>query len=69
MTSHLSNPHDSFFKDLFSRQEAAHDFLKHYLPPEVVATLNLDHLDIRKDSFIDPDLQAHFSDILYKEIS
>ena len=34
MTGYLTNPHDSFFKDLFSRQEAAHDFLKHYLPPE-----------------------------------
>lgn len=64
-TSH-TNPHDSFFKDLFTRQEAAHHFLKHQLPPSVAAVLDPNRLEIRKDSFIDPDLQAHFSDILYR---
>jgi len=66
MNDYLTNPHDSFFKDLFTRQEAAHDFLKLYLPPEVAAALDPDRLDIRKDSFIDPELQEHFSDILYR---
>ena len=66
MSDYLTNPHDSFFKDLFSRQEAAHDFLKLYLPPEVAAALDPDRLEIRKDSFIDPELQSHFSDILYR---
>ncbi|MBE7471959.1 MAG: Rpn family recombination-promoting nuclease/putative transposase [Anaerolineales bacterium] len=66
METALTNPHDSFFKDLFTRQEAAHDFLKHYLPPDVAAALDPTRLEIRKDSFIDPDLQAHFSDILYR---
>jgi hypothetical protein len=28
------HPHDSFFKELFSRPEAAEDFVRHYLPPE-----------------------------------
>lgn len=66
MSDYLTNPHDSFFKDLFSRQEAAYDFLKHYPPPQVAAALDPDRLEIRKDSFIDPDLQEHFSDILYR---
>lgn len=69
MSTPLSNPHDRFFKDLFSRQEAARDFLQHYLPTDIVPLLDLDSLDIRKDSFIDPDLQEHFSDLLSWSIS
>jgi predicted transposase YdaD len=37
----LTNPHDRFFKELFSRQEVAQDFMSHYLPPELVALLDL----------------------------
>jgi predicted transposase/invertase (TIGR01784 family) len=66
MVDPLSNPHDKFFKDLFSRHEAARDFLQYYLPADISALLDLSDLEIRKDSFIDPDLQEHFSDILYK---
>jgi len=66
MSDYLTNPHDKFFKDLFTRQEAAQDFLQHYLPAEVAALLDLSTLEIGKDSFIDLDLQEHFSDLLYK---
>jgi predicted transposase/invertase (TIGR01784 family) len=66
MADNLTNPHDKFFKDLFSCQDAARDFLQHYLPAEISSLLDLSQLEIRKDSFIDPDLQEHFSDILYK---
>jgi predicted transposase/invertase (TIGR01784 family) len=62
----LRNPHDSFFKEIFSRPEHARDFLEHYLPAEVAALLDLSTLDISKDSFVDPDLQQHFSDLLYQ---
>ena len=62
----LRNPHDRFFKALFSQQAAARDFLRHYLPAEVVSLLDLDSLQIHKDSFIDPELQEHFSDLLYQ---
>ena len=62
----LRNPHDRFFKALFSQQAAARDFLRHYLPTEVVSLLDLTTLQIHKDSFIDPELQEHFSDLLYQ---
>ncbi|MCP5019793.1 MAG: Rpn family recombination-promoting nuclease/putative transposase, partial [Ketobacter sp.] len=32
MSDDLTNPHDKFFKNIFSRQDAARDFLQHYLP-------------------------------------
>ncbi len=62
----LTNPHDRFFKEVFSRRENARDFLQHYLPPELRSQLDLSTLEISKDSFIDPELQEHFSDLLYK---
>jgi predicted transposase YdaD len=38
-------PHDRFFKEIFSRQETARDFLQPYLPPQVSALLNFDSLE------------------------
>ena len=64
--SDLTNPHDKFFKDLFTRREAAQDFLQHYLPAGVATLFDLDSLVIQKDSFVNPELQEHFSDLLYK---
>jgi predicted transposase/invertase (TIGR01784 family) len=62
----LQNPHDHFFRELLSRQETARDFLSYYLPAEVVALLDLSSPKLLKDSFIDSELQEHFSDLLYQ---
>jgi hypothetical protein len=59
-------PHDKFFKELMSRKESAEDFLRYYLPPEIVNKLDLSTLSISKDSFVDKELGEHFSDILYQ---
>jgi predicted transposase/invertase (TIGR01784 family) len=64
--SELRNPHDLFFRETFSRLEVARDFMANYLPVEVTAVLDLSTLELQKDSFIDPDLRAHFSDMLYR---
>ncbi|MGH9833346.1 MAG: Rpn family recombination-promoting nuclease/putative transposase [Blastocatellia bacterium] len=64
--SYLTNPHDHFFKDLFSRPEVAADFLANYLPPEIVAALDLGSLELIKDSFVDDALRSHLSDLLYR---
>ena len=62
----LSNPHDRFFKEVFSHPEAARDFLRHYLPPGVVGALNLERLELQKESFIDEDLRSQYSDMLFR---
>ncbi|MBL7065759.1 MAG: Rpn family recombination-promoting nuclease/putative transposase [Anaerolineae bacterium] len=62
----MSNPHDHFFRETFSRREVAVDFVRHYLPPEVVAQLDLAALHVVKDSFVDPELREHFADLLYR---
>ncbi len=62
----INNPHDSFFKRLFGDLNTATDFIRNYLPPGVVAVLNLATLTLEKESFIDPRLRSHFSDLLFR---
>lgn len=44
----------------------AADFLANHLPPEVAAELDVTTPELVKDSFIDAELQPHFSDLLYR---
>ena len=59
------NPHDAFFKHYLSQPAVASDFLRHHLPAEVVALLDLQHLRLEKDSFVDEKLRSYFSDLIY----
>ena len=61
----ISNPHDRFFREVFSYPEAAQDFVRYYLPPEVAATLDVPTLELSRESFLDPNLQEYISDLLY----
>jgi len=66
MPEEIPNPHDRFFKELFSQQETAVDFVRYYLPEDFVETLDLTQLEIVKESFIDEELRQYFSDLLIK---
>lgn len=59
-------PHDAYFKATFGRPTAAAEFLRHYLPPEIVRLLDLTRLELEKDTFVDARLRRHFSDLLYR---
>lgn len=61
----LRNPHDAFFRETMGREDVARDFLARYLPDTVAQVLALDTLRVLKDSFIDSELQEHFSDLLF----
>ncbi len=61
----VTNPHDSFFRETFGRKEIAASFLKEYLPAEILRKIDLESLTIGKDSFVEKELQHHFSDLLY----
>jgi len=62
----LTNPHDKFFKETLSHQDAANDFLRYYLPAEVAVQLDLTATELVNDSFVDTELQTHYSDLLYR---
>ena len=64
--SGVINPHDKVIKTAYSDLENARSFLTNYLPDNVLKLVDLDTLEISKDSFIEKKLAEYYSDILYK---
>jgi len=62
----IPNPHDAFFRRIFGRPEVAAEFFRLYLPPEVVAELDLSKVKLEDASFVDVKLREHFSDLLFR---
>ena len=44
----ITNPHDKLFRETWSDKEVAQDFLRRYLPPQVVALLDFSTLRFPK---------------------
>lgn len=63
--SDIHNPHDKFFKETFSYKEVVIDFVKHYLPEEILAIIDVTTIKLLKDSFIQKDLTEFYSDLLF----
>ena len=59
------NPHDEFFKAIFGKPENTAEFLRNFLPKEVVEILDLDSLKSVKDSLISKELKSYYSDLLF----
>jgi predicted transposase/invertase (TIGR01784 family) len=64
--SSVHQPHDKLVKKLLSSPSAAGDILSLYLPKEVLEIVDLNHLELQKDSFIDDEHRAYAVDLLYK---
>jgi hypothetical protein len=62
----ITNPHDRFFKEVFSRPDVAEDFLFHFLPRDVSSLLRPGTFRLSKDSFVDANLKEYYSDLLYQ---
>jgi len=60
------NPHDKFFKQVFTKRELARRFFQAFLPPEVLQHLDLSKLRVEKQGFVDQKLDETFSDLLYR---
>lgn len=65
-TAGVTNPHDKVFRKTYSDRDNARSFLTHYLPDKVRKIVDLNTLEISKDSFIEKDLSDYYSDLLYK---
>jgi predicted transposase/invertase (TIGR01784 family) len=59
------NPHDKLFREVFQDKDAARDFLVNYLPADVLSVMDMNTIEISKDSFIADDLKEFYSDLLY----
>ena len=63
--SKLPTPHNNFFHYALSHAHAARDLIQTHLPVDLVAALDLDSLELQKDSFVDDELRDSYSDLLY----
>ena len=61
-----SKPHDEFFKASFGRKDIALDYLRSMLPAALHQELDLDRLERINGSFVSPELQETFSDVVYQ---
>jgi hypothetical protein len=62
----IASPHDTFFRESFTRQEVARDFLRCQLPAALLAQLDLTTLTISKDTYVASDLRTAYSDLVYR---
>ena len=65
-TSRVVSPHDKVFKTAYSDLENARSLLSDRLPDTVLKLVDLNTLEISKDSFIEKELAEYYSDMLYK---
>ena len=64
--SNVHQPHDKIIKKLLSNMTVARDILSLFLPKEILDIVNLDHLELQPNSFIDDEHRAFAVDLLYK---
>ncbi len=62
----IPDPHDRFFKEVFSRHEVVRDFIRLCLPDDIPRLLDLDRIRSVKGSFVDEELASHLSDLLFQ---
>lgn len=61
----INNPHDKFVRETLSKKEVDREFLAEYLPADVLEVIDLNTIQIAKDTFIEKDLHEYYSDLLY----
>jgi predicted transposase/invertase (TIGR01784 family) len=64
--SEPTNLHDLIFKETLARRGPVREFLANYLPKSIAALFDMDSAERLPDSFVDPELREHFSDLLYR---
>jgi len=66
MQNNIHNLHDKFVKASFSDVDRAAAFFEQFLPEELQKSLNLATLKSIQESYIQADLNEHFSDIVFE---
>ena len=66
MQNNIHNLHDKFVKASFSDVDRAAAFFEQFLPEELQKSLNLTTLKSIQESYIQADLNEHFSDIVFE---
>ncbi len=54
------------FKEVFSQKRIAKDFIENNIPKEALNIMDMESLELQKDSFINKELEENFSDLIYR---
>lgn len=65
MKQFSSTPHDALFKTFLTHPETARDFLQIHLPESLRMQCDLSTLQLESGSFIEDDMRALYSDVLW----
>ena len=57
--------HDALFKQFLTHPDTARDFLSLHLPTQWLAQCDLDTLRLESGSFVEENLRAYYSDVLW----
>ncbi|HHT8381210.1 MULTISPECIES: Rpn family recombination-promoting nuclease/putative transposase [Citrobacter] len=64
-TDTTATPHDAIFKTFLNHPATARDFLRLHLPASLQKLCDLNTLQLESGSFIEDDLRAYYSDVLW----
>ncbi|MEN0650442.1 Rpn family recombination-promoting nuclease/putative transposase [Caldifermentibacillus hisashii] len=64
----VQNPHDKFFRETMGNVPTAKEFLHHYLPKNILQVIDLDTIEVQKDSFINQEFKDYFSDLVFRVV-
>lgn len=64
-TDTTATPHDAIFKTFLNHPATARDFLQLHLPASLQKLCDLKTLQLESGSFIEDDLRAYYSDVLW----
>ncbi len=62
----IYNPHDRFFRQSLSDVQIAKDFFEVHLPRGILSKMDLNSLEICKETYIEKNLKESINDIVYK---
>jgi predicted transposase/invertase (TIGR01784 family) len=64
MAKHLS-PHDRIVRSTMSQPQVIKEFFSNYLPANIKKEIDIDSIQLQKDSFVDDKLRMQITDLLY----
>jgi predicted transposase/invertase (TIGR01784 family) len=64
MSKEIGSAHNNLFQNILGREDMARDFVRYYMPAEIVGDLDLDTLEVASESYVSDDLKESLSDIV-----
>jgi predicted transposase/invertase (TIGR01784 family) len=61
----INNPHDRYFKAVFSKKDEAIDLIRNNVDVEISESLDFSTLKLENTSYVDDKLNEHFSDLVF----